>query len=137
MDNNKLEELISRYGRLKSEMDSYKKQVDADNKDIKNIMSNMNINECSAGGYTAKYTVAISESFDEDKLVEKLLSLWDDEHPDEFRDSCPWVKRKYVPDMDEIENSLFNNELNGADLADCKIVKKIPKLTISKTKEKK
>lgn len=134
---NKLEELISRYGRLKSEMDSYKKQVDADNKNIKSIMSGMGINEYTADGYTAKYTVAISESFDDDKLVEKLLSLWDEAHPDEFRDSCPWVKRKYVPDMEEIENSLFNNELNGADLADCKVIKRTPKLTISKAKEKK
>lgn len=135
--NNKLEELISRYGRLKSEMDSYKKQVDADNKNIKSIMSGMGINEYTADDYTAKYTVAISESFDDDKLVETLFNLWDEAHPYELRESCPWVKVKYVPDMEEIENALFDGELNGADLADCKIVKKIPKLTISKTKEKK
>lgn len=138
----KLDELISRYGNLKSEMDSYKKQIDSDNKSIKDIMSTEGITEHTAGGYTAKYTIAVQESFDDNKLVEKLKDIWFKKHsyqPDisGLDNSCPWIKTVIIPNMEAIENSIYSGELNASELANCKVVKNIPKLTIKKVKEKK
>ena len=70
-----LKTLVERYGNLKKEMDSYKKQVDSDNKAIKEVMSETGITEFTAGGFVAKYSVAVSESFDEDKLLAKLEKM--------------------------------------------------------------
>lgn len=126
----KLDKLISRYGNLKSDMDSYKKQIDSDNKSIKDIMSTEGITEHTAGGYTAKYTIAVQESFDEDKLIERLHTIWKELHGDTI--PCPWIKTVETPDMDAIENSLFLGELNGVEIADCKITKEVEKLTIKK-----
>ena len=39
--------------------------------------------------------------------------------------------------MEAIENSIYSGELNASELANCKVVKNIPKLTIKKVKEKK
>ena len=80
-----LKQLIERYGNMKGEMDSYKKQVDADNKAIKQVIVTEGEKvtlpdgrvkyKAEGGGYEATYSIAISESFDEAKLIKKLNSL--------------------------------------------------------------
>lgn len=133
-DNELLSTLVERYGRLKNEMDGYKKQVESDNKDIKNIMANVGINECVSGGYVAKYSVVVSENFDEDKLMSKLRTMnFDGKMADEIG------LIEYVPkvNMEALENAIYNGKLNAADLSDCRIKKETPRLTISKVKEKK
>lgn len=134
-----LEELIERYGTLKNEMDGYKKQVDADNKAIKTIMESENLSECSYGGYTAKYSVSVSESFDEEKLIAKLRSMTykDDSCTGPVSvESLGIIKMQPYVDMEVLENAIYKGLLNAADLADCKVRKETPRLTISKAKKK-
>ena len=120
-----LDTLVERYGNLKGEMDSYKKQVDADNKDIKNLMSSLGLKEFKSENYRAAYTVAVSESFDEDKLVAKLQNLGIE----------GLVVMKPTVDMTALENAIYNGKVDAADLADCKIRKETPKLNIYKNKK--
>jgi len=120
-----LETLVERYGNLKGEMDSYKKQVDADNKDIKELMSSLGMNEFESENYTAKYSVAVSENFDEDKLVSKLQVLGIE----------GLIVMKPTVDMTALENAIYNGKVDAADLADCKVRKETPRLNIYKKKK--
>ena len=120
-----LETLVERYGNLKGEMDSYKKQVDADNKDIKNLMSSLGVDEFESENYTAKYSVAVSENFDEDKLVSKLQVLGIE----------GLIVMKPTVDMTALENAIYNGKVDAADLADCKVRKETPRLNIYKKKK--
>ena len=132
-----LTQLIERYGTLKGEMDSYKKQVDADNKAIKEIMAENNLTEASGGGYIAKYSESVSNNFDEAKLLEKLENMT-------YKDpncsglvsvkSLGVIKMKPYVDMEALENAIYNGQISAADLADCRIVVKTPRLTIKKEK---
>lgn len=123
--------LVERYGNLKSEMDSYKKQVDEDNKAIKQIMSETGVTEFSAGGFTAKYSVSKSESFDEDKLISKIREL-NPVKDGKYADEMGLIE--YVPrvNMEVLENLIYNGNINAAELANCKVTKETPKLTIKK-----
>lgn len=127
----KLDELVNRYGNLKSEMDSYKKQVNADNSEIKSIMKEMDISEHNSGEFTAKYSITVSESFDEDKLVHTLQSIWSNKNGSMTN---PYLKMVYIPDMEAIENAIYNGQLNAAELAGCKVTKETPRLTIKRNK---
>lgn len=120
-----LDTLVERYGNLKGEMDSYKKQVDADNKDIKNLMSSLGMDEFESENYTAKYSVAVSENFDEDKLVSKLQLLGIE----------GLIVMKPTVDMTALENAIYNGKVDAADLADCKVRKETPRLNIYKKKK--
>lgn len=124
-DQTSLNSLVERYGNLKGEMDSYKKQVDADNKEIKNLMSSLGVNEFRSDNYTAKYSVAVSENFDEDRLVAKLQNLGIE----------GLVVMKPVVDMTALENAIYNGKVDAADLADCKVRKETPRLNIYKNKK--
>ena len=59
-----LNELIPTYAFNKSEMDSYKKQVDADNKAIKEIMAENNLAEASGGGYVKRILLVTASAYD-------------------------------------------------------------------------
>lgn len=120
-----LDSIVERYGNLKGEMDSYKKQVDADNKEIKSLMSSLGLKEFKSDNYTAKYTIAVSENFDEDRLVTKLQNLGIE----------GLVVMKPVVDMTALENAIYNGKVDAADLADCKVRKETPKLNIYKNKK--
>ncbi len=120
-----LDTLVERYGNLKGEMDSYKKQVDADNKDIKNLMSSLGMDEFESENYTAKYSVSVSENFDEDKLISKLQNL----------DIEGLIVMKPTVDMTALENAIYNGKVDAADLADCKVRKETPRLNIYKKKK--
>lgn len=132
-----LTQLIERYGTLKGEMDSYKKQVDADNKAIKEIMAENNLTEASGGGYIAKYSESVSNNFDEAKLLEKLENMtYKDANcsgPVSVK-SLGVIKMKPYVDMEALENAIYNGQISAVDLADCRIVVKTPRLTIKKEK---
>ena len=120
-----LKELIPRYYEMKSEMDSYKKQCDADNAEIKRIMIENKSLEESADGYKAKITVVEKEDFNEIKLLQKLKEIGKTE--------C--IKTKEYVDMDVLENIIYNHELDPKELADCKTSKTEYRLKVTK-KEK-
>lgn len=129
-----LNELIARYGRNKAEMDSYKKQVEADNKEIKDIMSTTGVTECISEGFKAKYSVSVSEDFDETKLISKLKSLAVND--EQFASDIPGlIEYKPVVNMNKLEHLIYNGTISPAALADCKTKKETARLTISKVKE--
>ena len=132
-----LRTLVERYGNLKKEMDSYKKQVYSDKKAIKEVMSETGITEFTAGGFVAKYSVAVSESFDEDKLLAKIEKMtFTSANGSEIAvgSGLGVIKMKPTIDMEALENAIYNGYVNAADLADCKVVKETPKLTIKEAK---
>lgn len=129
--------LVERYGNLKKEMDSYKPQVNEDNKAIKEIMSKEGIKEFTAGGFTAKYSVAVSEGFDEEKLLAKLEKMtYTSENGCKVAvgSGLGVIKMKPTIDMEALENAIYNGHINAADLADCKVRTETPKLTIKEAK---
>ena len=71
-DNDLLDTLITRYAKNKTELDSYKKLCEADNKEIKSHLERIGEAEHSANGYTAKRIVVEKESLNEDRLLEVL-----------------------------------------------------------------
>lgn len=120
----KLGELIERYYNLKTEMESYKKQVDADNKEIKRIMNDSNMAICESGDLTATCQEIVSESFDEDKLLSCIKGLG--------LNSC--IKTKEYVDMDILESLIYNGEIDPKQLSDCKITKTQTRLTVRRKK---
>ena len=120
--NYKLAELISRYYEMKSEMDSYKSQVDSDNKAIKEIMGKEKLSKHTYGEYTANYKVIDKSYFDEPKLLERLKALG----------RTDAIKTKEYVDMACVENMLYNGELSPEDIKDCKVTKYEERLTVKK-----
>src|SRR5574344_2701828 len=96
-----LQELVKRYGTFKEEADKFKKQIDADNKEIKNIMSAKGLETCEAGGYEATYKVIVSEDFDETKLIKRL----------ENYNVEGLIKMKPYVDMQILENAIYSGEI--------------------------
>lgn len=129
-----LKELVERYCTMKAEMDKYKKQVDADNEEIKSIMSKINLKEYETSGFIAKYSVSVSENFDEEKLIQVLTSQL---YEGKSAYDLGIIKHKEYVDMEALENAIYNGKLNAAMLSDCKTRKETARLTISKVKEKK
>ena len=128
-----LNELVARYGKTNAELKVLKTSADADNKEIKSIMSSTGLTEYEAGGYKAKYSVSKSESFDDDKLVKKLKEFMFDgksAHKAGLIDYVP------VVNMEVLEDFIYNGKINAASLADCKVTKETARLTISKVKSK-
>lgn len=106
----KLQELIPIYSANKSEMDSYKKLVERDNKEIKQLMLDNGITEINVNGIKATVTIAEKYDFVEDRLLTKLKELG--------------VKgviktRKYV-DMDALESAIYNGQVSAAELNSCR-----------------
>lgn len=130
-----LNELVARYGKTNAELKVLKTSADADNKEIKSIMSATGLTECEAGGYKAKYSVSKSESFDDEKLLSKLKTLAVNE--EQLASEIPGlVEYKPVINMDVLEDAIYNGKISPAELADCKVTKETARLTISKVKSK-
>lgn len=125
-----LEELIVRYGTNKADYDSLKKVVDADNSEIKKLMSEQNINEYSYGGYNAKMTIQNRESINEEKLLTLLGSV--DNLPNDI------IKTKSYVDMDVLESAIYNNLIPNDVLIEmnkCREIKQVQTLKITKSKK--
>lgn len=123
----KLQELIPHYQLNKSEMDSYKKVVDKDNKEIKMIMLESQLPEFIVGDIKATCSVSEREDFIEEALIEKLKEMKVD----------GVIKMREYIDMDALENAIYNGELNAAELASCQTKKEVVTLRVTKIKEKK
>ena len=123
----KLQELIPHYQLNKSEMDSYKKIVDKDNKEIKLIMLESQLPEFIVGDIKATCSVSEREDFIEEALIEKLKEMKVE----------GVIKMKEYIDMDALENAIYNEELNAAELASCQTKKEVVTLRVIKIKEKK
>ena len=108
-------------------LDKYKKSTEEYNKEIKDIMSNININEFETdSGLIAKLTHKQSESFNEEKLLTKIKEL-----------NIPGIikTREYV-DMEALENAIYNENIDASELSSCREIKETIALKVSKKKEK-
>lgn len=122
----KLQELIPRYQLNKSEMDSYKKIVDKDNKEIKSIMLGAGFREFVVDDIKATCSVSEREDFIEEALIAKLKKM-----------KVPGiVKKKEYVDMDALENAIYNGKIDAATLADCQTKKEVVTLRVTKLKRK-
>lgn len=120
-----LDSLIGSFYTKKLKLDEYKKETDTENKRIKELMTELDITEYeSTMGEVAKLSIQNRESFIDDKLIAKLKQLGV---------TTP-IKTVEIVDMDELENVIYNGQLNAAELTDCKQVKQVQTLKVSKKK---
>ena len=120
-----LEEYVKEFYIVKNEADKYKKLADEDNKEIKKLMQNNNLTEFkTTNGLLAKITIQNRESFNEDKLIEKLKEL---------NVKTP-IKTVEVIDYDALEDAIYNNVLDATKIIDCKQNKQVVTLKVSEQK---
>ena len=122
----KLSDLLPVYEANKSEMDSYKKLVDRDNKEIKSIMLGAEMGEFVVDDIKASCSVSVREDFVEEALIAKLKEM-------KIRGV---IKKKEYVDMDALENAIYNGKVDAASLADCQTKKEVVTLRVSKLKRK-
>jgi len=122
----KLSDLLPVYEANKSEMDSYKKLIDRDNKEIKSIMLGAEMGEFVVDDIKASCSVSVREDFVEEALIAKLKEM-------KIRGV---VKKKEYVDMDALENAIYNGKVDAASLADCQTKKEVVTLRVSKLKRK-
>ncbi len=130
----KLDELVPRYGDEKTEMDRYKKLCDADNAEIKSIMSDLALQHYTAGKYKVTRSVQERESVDEDLL----LTLLQNSPEPEIRLSGIIKTKEYV-DFDALEAALYKEKLPKSVLLEidkARTVKLVTTLKVSKVKKK-
>ncbi|MCK9444551.1 MAG: hypothetical protein M0Q14_08500 [Tissierellaceae bacterium] len=121
----KLSQLLPVYEANKSEMDSYKKLVDKDNKEIKTIMLGAELGEFIVDDIKASCSVSEREDFIEEALIAKLKEM-------KIRGI---VKKKDYVDMDALENAIYSGKIDAALLADCQTKKEVVTLRVSKVKK--
>jgi len=129
----KLNELVPRYYENKETEKVLKKEIDADNKAIKQIMLDSNSENEVIEGYKVSCKTIVTEDFDKDLLVSKLKKLWTEQNGTL---DCPWIE--YVPKVNDeaLEDAIYNGEINPEDLKSCKVSKSQVRLTIRKVKKK-
>lgn len=120
-----LSDMIGYYFEQKQELDGLKKETENANTDIKYLMNRLNKKEFQTDlGLVAKINVQKRESFIDEKLIAKLKEL---------KVTTP-IKTIEVVDMDELENVIYNGDLDASKLTDCKQVKEVITLKVSKKK---
>lgn len=122
----KLSQLLPVYEANKSKMDSYKKLVDKDNKEIKSIMLGAGLREFVVDDIKASCSVSEREDFIEEALIAKLKEM-------KVRGI---VKKKEYVDMDALENAIYHGKIDAAALANCQTKKEVVTLRITKLKRK-
>ena len=129
MDNNifeNLKELVRLFYEDKQQLDNYKKSIDEYNKDIKELMGQLELTEFESDDLVAKIGVQNRENFNEEKLIDKLKAL----------NVEGVIKTKEYVDMDALENAIYNELLDASELTSCKEVKTVTTLKVSKKKGK-
>lgn len=129
---NSLDELIPEYATNKSSMDKFKKLCDESNKEIKRIMAGISCTQYSVGDWVAKYTIQKRETLNE----EKLLNLF---QQNEGAIPASIIKVKPYIDMDALEDAIYKEQIPQElllKMADCKEVKEVETLRITKAKKK-
>ena len=116
--------IIDRFFSNKIEFDKYKKLTDTDNKTIKEVMLENKLDELPTEKCVASVSVSKRESFIEEALITKIKDM-------KIRGI---VKKKEYVDMDALENAIYNNKINAADLASCQEVKEVVTLRVKAVK---
>lgn len=126
---NNLEQLIDAYALNKNELDSYKKICDAENAEIKALMTELELDKASTEDYTATLSIQHRETMDEDKLLEVLRNAG-------YADIV--IRTKEYVDMDLLESAIYHDMIDKETLfamQRCKEVKEVQTLKISKRKK--
>lgn len=121
--NKKLDELIPTYYKNKEKMESYKKLVDEQNKNIKELMNGEYSYE--VGKYKAVVSTSTRVSMDEQKLMMLLKA----------NNIKGVIKTIEVVDMDALENLIYHNEIPKDVLkriGECKSEKEVKSLRVTK-----
>jgi hypothetical protein len=124
-----LDNLIPVYYDDKQNLDFYKKQCDAGNAKIKELMAQQGLKDYEVNGITAKYIVQNKEKMNEEALL-KLLKE---------KGYTDIIKTKEYVDMDALENALYHDEIDKytvVSMDNCREVQEVIQLRISKKKEK-
>lgn len=122
-----LKDTIKRFFLNKTEYDSYKKLVDADNAGIKEIMMEHNLKEFEVDGIVAKCSIQERESFNEEMLLQivkksKVKGI---------------VKKKEYVDADALESAIYNGEFDAAILEPAREIKQVVTLKVARKKKEK
>ena len=118
---NALEGLIHSYKQNKESLDNFKEVVEAGNQKIKEIMRNNDLTEFTTlTGIKASYVVQKRESFNEEALLKRVKELG-------FTNI---IKTKEYVDMDELENLIYNGELDASKISDCRVIKEVETLRV-------
>ena len=126
-----LNELIDAYALNKNELDSYKKICDKENAEIKALMTELELDKAMTDDYVATLTVQRRETMDEDMLLEVLINCG-------YKDLV--IRTKEYVDMDLLENAIYNEKIDKETLLqmnNCKSVKEVPTLKVTKRKKEK
>ena len=120
-----LNEMIKNFYEDKQNADHFKKIAEDFNATIKSLLTELNKNEFETdNGLVAKMTIQKRENFNDEKLIEKLKSLG----------VVAPIKTIEVVDMDELENVIYNGQLDASKISECKETKEVITLKVSKKK---
>ncbi|MBR4377277.1 MAG: hypothetical protein IKP50_00095 [Bacilli bacterium] len=120
-----LNELINKYYLEKSEYDKLKKVVDSDNAEIKKIMLENKSENTETDKCKASCKIIDKSYFNETKLITILKELG--------VEGC--IKTKEYVDMEELENAIYNNEVDREKLSVALVPKQEVRLTVKLLKE--
>lgn len=125
-----LEQLVPQYGKDNAQFNQLKKVVDAEKKDIKELMTKQCITETeNYGGFKAVLTTRATESFNEEALIAYLR--------ENFSSVCnryKLIKTQLYIDMDAFENALYHNEF-GENVANFNRFKQTKETTVLNVRE--
>ena len=130
-----LETLIPTYGSLDFELKNIKKKADGFKERIKTIVKSLGVKTYSAEDYEITYTEAERVSFKEDKLLIRLKEIVANKDLKEFEGL---IKTKEYVDMDVLENLLYHNKFDEAEISSissCQEINNIPTLKVKKVKK--
>lgn len=132
----KLDELIPMYAQNKMELDGYKKIVDKENAEIKELMQADSLDRYETGGYRAVYTVSKRETMNEEGLIALFTSV-----PGFVRlnDSYGVVKQRPYIDFDVLEKLLYDGKFSDEQIMDLdktRETKEVVSLRVTKIKKR-
>lgn len=130
-----LDALIPTYGSLDFELKNIKKKADGFKERIKTIVKSLGVKTYRLEDYEITYTEAERVSFKEDKLLIRLKEIVANKDLKEFEGL---IKTKEYVDMDVLENLLYHNKFDEADISsisDCQEIKIIPTLKVKKVRK--
>lgn len=133
----KLENLIPQYADNKSELDYFKKICDAENYQIKKLMTELNLDDYCTEKYKVTKSVQNRQKLNEDILLDMFLN---NGVLKETATKYNIVKTKSYVDMDALEKAIYNEGFSNDELLllnKAMESKEIVSLRISKIKQAK
>lgn len=131
----KLDKLVSHYGEIDSKIKVLSKELDSDKVTLKNIMTEENLDDYTAGGYKVVKQISYRTKYNEDKMLDVLKADWTARYGSM---ECPYIKTKEFVDMDALEAVIYANELPTEvmnKLNDCQEKTEVVALKCSKAKK--